>query len=158
MKFFRLFFLSNKQIWLIRQLHLATSALVAQNATWYWILQRYGNSKAMLFYLRHTLRRCCGSIGSLKWFICLLWCAPNSADDSWNCPRSHPEIWFSLYCWIKPSCENWMNSESQFLLSSLEKSRAAHHHFLWMNLLPPPADLSACTSFHLRNWEFYVVF
>lgn len=71
----------NKQIWPIRSLHLATSALVAQN----------GDSKN----LRRTAVRCCRSIGPLKWFLCLFKCDPalpktvqTASLTSWNTQQS----------------------------------------------------------------------
>lgn len=45
---------------------------------------KYTNSKVILFYLRHTARRCSRSVSSLKLFLCVLGCAPNSASKSSN--------------------------------------------------------------------------
>lgn len=51
---------SNKQMWPIRTLHLATNVLIAQKAS-----GTYGHSRTILFYLRHTATRCSAVLTSL---------------------------------------------------------------------------------------------
>lgn len=98
----------------------------------YWII-----IVKITFYLR-CMARCCWSIGYLKGFLCLVRCGLNSANRSFNCPT---DIWNnyessrdtdstsgSNHEMLRPFCENWMTSESQFLtFHCLETSGPALH-------------------------------
>lgn len=48
-------------------------------------IQWFGNSKTIMFYLKHKARPCSGSTGSLKSFFYLLRCVPKSANKTSNC-------------------------------------------------------------------------
>lgn len=48
-------------------------------------IQWFGNSKTIMFYLKHKARPCSASTGSLKSFFYLLRCVPKSANKTSNC-------------------------------------------------------------------------
>lgn len=52
---------------------------------------QYTNSKVILFYLRHAAKHWSRSVSSLKLFLCVIGCAPNSASKSSNCPADNLE-------------------------------------------------------------------
>lgn len=130
--FLSIFSISNTQIWSIRPLHFSTNLIIAEKKHQYWII-----IVKITFYLRCTAR-CCWSIGYLKGFLCLVRCGLNSANRSFNCPT---DIWNmyessrdtdstsgSNHEMLRPFCENWMTSESQFLtFHCLETSGPALH-------------------------------
>lgn len=134
---------SNKQIWPIRSLHLATSALIAQIQHLYWMCNEIEIIKWILFYIRHTTEHYTGSLGYLKCFLYQLICVnkcSNSAADILKYVQDRP--WYSLNSWIKSwnsprSCLSWELDEPKicFFLLSFRKigtnSLSLHINFHW---------------------------
>lgn len=79
-------------------------------------IQWFGNSKTIMFYLKHKARPCSGSTGSLKSFFYLLRSAPKSANKTSNCLTDILKTYKSgrdtASTWIKP----WNSSCCCFLM------------------------------------------
>lgn len=125
-------------------------------------IQWFGNSKTIMFYLKHKARPCSGSTGSLKSFFYLLRSAPKSANKTSNCLTDILKTYKSgrdtASTWIKTmkffllllSHENRMYPESYVLTGPANHVLMSTSFFLFTVCFLRPNFLQKCNTYSVH--------